>query len=109
MRTWARQALAWKGNNLHVGGKGKPVLAIEPDAWWPSMWRVKYQDGSLSDRVNLSRARDAAMSIALCILQGEEPRLEASPTAILVSPLLVIPSAPLPGPSPQIATARALP
>jgi hypothetical protein len=36
------------------------------------MWRVKYPDGSLSDMVNLIRAKDAAMAIARRILQGEQ-------------------------------------
>jgi hypothetical protein len=84
MRVWARRALAWKGNSLHVGGKGKPVLAIEPDRW-PGMWRIRLPDGSLTDMLNLSRARDAAMAIALRILQGKETRLEAPRTAILTS------------------------
>jgi hypothetical protein len=30
------------------------------DATYPTMWRVRWPDGSLSDMVNLSRANDAA-------------------------------------------------
>ena len=33
-----------------------------PDAKYPSMWRVLWPDGSQSDMVNLSRAKDAAMA-----------------------------------------------
>jgi hypothetical protein len=39
----------------------KPDLdpRIVPDPKWPGMYRIKRADGSLSDMVNLSRARDA--------------------------------------------------
>src|SRR4029077_5139879 len=48
---FGRDELDWHGN----------VLAqIEPDAVWPSMWRVRTPDGRLTEMVNISRARDAA-------------------------------------------------
>jgi len=31
---------------------------IVPDPLWPSMWRIKFADGRLSDMVNLTRAKD---------------------------------------------------
>ncbi|MGB8628613.1 MAG: hypothetical protein WCD69_04380 [Xanthobacteraceae bacterium] len=40
------------------------MATIEPDANWPGMWRVRFGD-ELSDMVNLSRAKDAAISIVL--------------------------------------------
>ena len=40
------------------------MAMIEPDANWPGMWRVRF-GGMLSDMANLSRAKDAAISIAL--------------------------------------------
>jgi hypothetical protein len=33
--------------------------AIVPDAVWPGMYRIRLSDGSLSDMLNLARARDA--------------------------------------------------
>jgi hypothetical protein len=49
------------------------------------MWRVKMPSGKLSDMTNLVRAKDAAMSIAVAILNREqkaqETALEAPPTA----------------------------
>jgi hypothetical protein len=39
--------------------------AVVPDPDWPKMYRVRHPDGSLSDVVNLSRARDAAKSLAV--------------------------------------------
>jgi hypothetical protein len=41
--------------------KPAPVahVAIVPDAKWPGMYRIRHPDGSLTDMVNLTRARDA--------------------------------------------------
>ena len=57
MRIWARNELTWRGNGLYVKGRGKRLISVEPDGKWSGMWRVKYPDGSLSDMVNLSRAK----------------------------------------------------
>jgi hypothetical protein len=48
---------------LYIGGKFAGV-SVEPDATWSSMWRVRMGD-RLSDMVNLTRAKDAAVSWAL--------------------------------------------
>lgn len=34
---------------------------IVQDARWPNMWRVAFPDGSLSDMVNIARAKEALM------------------------------------------------
>ena len=44
-------------------------LPIEPDTEWPGMWRVKLPDGGRSDIVNLTRAKDAAATIALSFIR----------------------------------------
>jgi len=50
--------------NLTTRKSGRRVVAtIEPDSKWPGMWRVRC-GGSISDMVNLSRAKDAAIAIA---------------------------------------------
>jgi len=36
-----------------------PLATVEPDADWERMWRVRLPDGSLTDLVNLTRAKDA--------------------------------------------------
>jgi hypothetical protein len=36
-----------------------------PDDTYPGMWRVRLPDGKLSDMLNPTRARDAARTIAL--------------------------------------------
>ncbi len=39
------------------------ALEIVPDAAWPALWRVKLPNGQLTDMVNLTRAKDAAISL----------------------------------------------
>jgi hypothetical protein len=53
---------------------GKTLAEIQPDPKWPAMWRVVMPattaapDARITDLVNLSRARDAALTLALTIL-----------------------------------------
>ena len=54
--------LVWDGLKLRLGAR--VMATIEPDANWPGMWRVRF-GGMLSDMANLSRAKDAAISIVL--------------------------------------------
>jgi hypothetical protein len=57
--------LVWDGLALRPGTKRGRVLAtVEPDSKCPGMYRV-HHDGKVTDMVNLSRAKDAAISIAL--------------------------------------------
>ena len=42
-------------------GKRRTGFAVVPDTKWPGMYRVRTPDGGLSDMVNLSRAKDAAI------------------------------------------------
>jgi len=39
-------------------------FAVVEDSAWPKMWRVKKPDGTLTDRVNLARGKDAARVLA---------------------------------------------
>ena len=50
---------------LHYGTSKTPLAWIVPDAKYYKMWRIQWPDGSLSDMVNLSRAKDAAMVLAM--------------------------------------------
>jgi len=53
-------------------GKSRSALAwVEPDGLWPGMFRVRFPDGTLSDIVNLTRAKDAALVIVLCALNSD--------------------------------------
>lgn len=49
----------WK---LYIGTRFTGVTVV-PDDRWPEMWRVRHE-GRLSDIVNLTRAKDAALSWA---------------------------------------------
>jgi hypothetical protein len=55
--------LNWDGLQLKLG-RGRVVATVEPDSKWPGMYRVRC-GGKLSDMVNLTRAKDAARSLAL--------------------------------------------
>jgi hypothetical protein len=57
--------LQWKGDTLRLDGKGAPLMRIVPDAKWEGMWRVQWPDGSLTDMLNKTRVKDAAISLAL--------------------------------------------
>jgi hypothetical protein len=41
---------------------------VMPDPDWPKMYRIRRPDGSLTDMVNLTRARDAAR----CFLEATD-------------------------------------
>ena len=68
---FGRDELNWHGNVLQLGRR--KLAQIEPDAVWPSMWRVRTPDGRLTDMVNISRARDAARALALAALNQRGP------------------------------------
>ena len=87
---FGRRDLAWRSERdgtlvLCRAGSSAILARIVADRVYPGMWRVKLPLGKLSDMTNLVRAKDAAMSIALSILNREqkaqETALEAPPTA----------------------------
>jgi hypothetical protein len=59
---FGRNELVWDGQKLKLGAR--VMATIEPDPNWPGMWRVRL-GRRLSDMANLSRAKDAAISIVL--------------------------------------------
>jgi hypothetical protein len=54
--------VVWKQNRLLL--RGRLLATILPDEKWPGMWRVQLHGGHLSDMVNLTRAKDAAVTLA---------------------------------------------
>jgi hypothetical protein len=73
----------WKGNDLIF--QRRVVASIVPDSKFPQMWRVRLPDGHVTDMVNLSRARDAARSLALKALtesHAEAPPIESKRRAV---------------------------
>jgi hypothetical protein len=49
--------------SLHFQRAGRPLAHVVPDHVWPGMYRVRWADGTLSDMVNLARAKDAAEAV----------------------------------------------
>jgi hypothetical protein len=64
-----RQDLMWDGKQLRLlSNRGVVFATIEPDQTCPGLWRVRLPGGHLTNTVNLSRAKDAAASLALGVL-----------------------------------------
>lgn len=67
-----RREFQWKGDRLMLGTRNTGCKIIA-DAKWPNMYRVEYPPGTISDMINLTRARDAAVYIVSGHL-NQEPR-----------------------------------
>src|SRR5262245_33457090 len=87
---FGRRDLTWRrerdGTLVLCRTGSRSILAeIVVDRVYPSRWWVKMPSGKPSDMTNLTRAKDAAMSVALSILNREqkvqETASEAPPTA----------------------------
>jgi hypothetical protein len=63
-----RQEGKWQGNEFWF--RGRCVTSIVRDDKYTQMRRVKLPDGSISDMVNLTRAKDAAISLVIKGLQA---------------------------------------
>jgi hypothetical protein len=57
-----RRDAVWQDNQLIF--RRRTVATIVPDQKWPGMWRVQFPDGHITDMVNLTRAKDAALTLA---------------------------------------------
>ena len=47
---------------LFIRHKKKEIPTLIQDLGFPWMWRLKFSDGTVSDMVNLTRAKDALAS-----------------------------------------------
>src|SRR5262245_15673619 len=56
------QEFHWKGDRLMYGTRDSGAKIIA-DVTWPKMYRVECPPGTVSDMTNLTRAKDAAISI----------------------------------------------
>jgi hypothetical protein len=68
----AHRRLQWNGYAVRLDGKGAPLVHLVRDERHFNMWRVALANGQLSDMVNLSRARDAAVCLGLALLNGKQ-------------------------------------
>jgi hypothetical protein len=78
--------LIWRDSKLYFGKR--IVGEIVPDEKYPGMWRIVQPDGSLSDMVNRTRAKDtceAAFTATSRRQRGRQSQLEAAASDI--SPL----------------------
>ena len=50
---------------LHHGNNRNPLLTVERDLEYTGMYRIRFPDGGVSDMANLTRAKDAAIALAL--------------------------------------------
>lgn len=70
--------LVWASDRLRCPAK-RSFVTVEPDDVYAGMYRVRRCDRTLTDFANLSRARDAAKSILLSVLNTRETATEAAP------------------------------
>jgi hypothetical protein len=75
-RIYGLQDIRWEGHRLRLL-TGRLLATVEPDSQWAGMYRVRFRDGHLTDMVNLSRAKDAAITLALTNLNNR-PDKEAA-------------------------------
>jgi hypothetical protein len=72
---FGRERLTWRADNnrlwLYRGRKRMPHACVEPDTVHPGLFRVRFSGGNVSDIVNLTRAKDAALAIVLRSLNSE--------------------------------------
>jgi hypothetical protein len=75
MRTYGTNDLYFDGLTLRLK-TGRILAVVVPDDKRPDMYRVRIPGRDISDMANLSRAKDAAISLALAELR--EPDAEAA-------------------------------
>jgi hypothetical protein len=53
----------WKseGGDYLLFAADRLLASVKPDKDWPGLWRVHLPDGRITDMVNLTRAKDAAL------------------------------------------------
>jgi len=77
-RIYGRQDIKWDGLRLRLR-TGRLLATVEDDAEWVGMYRVRLPGGHLTDMANLTRAKDAAISLVLAKLNSQETDAEGSP------------------------------
>jgi hypothetical protein len=69
-KTYESRDLYFDGLKLRLK-TGRILAVVVPDDKWPNMYRVRI-GGDISDTANLSRAKDAAISLALAELRRSQ-------------------------------------
>ena len=78
IRNRAIDLFRWDGLRLRLK-TGRLLATVEPDAKWPKMYRVRLSNGHLTDMMNLTRAKDAALSLAMDALNDNAQRRVGGP------------------------------
>jgi|KBSMisStaDraftv2_1062788.scaffolds.fasta_scaffold74570_4 hypothetical protein len=76
----------WKGDRLWLNGRFSG-FSVVVDERYPQMWRVRRPDGSLSDMVNRTRAKDAALAMLDRAQRGGQTPAGAAPARLKVTAL----------------------
>jgi hypothetical protein len=63
--------LVWHGLKLHLRMSDRVLAVLNADPEYPNLYRVHYGVDQISDVINQTRAKDAAVSFALAALNGE--------------------------------------
>jgi hypothetical protein len=66
-REYRTRDLKWHDRKLRLKA-GCLLATVEPDRRWTGMFRIRLQNGQLTDMVNITRAKDAAIALALAHL-----------------------------------------
>ena len=64
---------------LYYGNNRNPLLTVERDSEYTGMYRIRFPDGGLSDMANLTRAKDAAVALALKSLNSGDSGAQETP------------------------------
>jgi hypothetical protein len=75
--SYRRTRFRWDGDRLMLAS-GHLIAMVESDAEYSTLWRVRLPDGHVSDMVNRTRAKDAAETLALVVLNREEVSAQAA-------------------------------
>ena len=62
--TFNTDDVRWDGLQLRLSSD-RLLATVEPDAQWAGLFRVRFPNGHTTDIVNLTRAKDAAVILAL--------------------------------------------
>jgi len=76
-----RRSYEWRqvGQNWELATASRVVAQVVADALHPGMYRVDLGDDPLSDMVNLTRAKDAALSLADRAIEKGRQRVQGAP------------------------------
>ena len=82
---YRQRHLRWTGLELRLPTGRLLATVKSTDAKYPGMYRVHMPDGHVTDMVNLTRAKDAAVGLALARLQRPVREPDTAPLVSLSS------------------------